>query len=277
MIEKRLILMLVLYVCLSASFAYVMGPDDRIEVDGQRGTLAAVRQTGMIRIQGEGFVSGLLTGKNCDVVISAGHAAIYWQSVPRKGWHKGKLRGRDSFRFSLDPKSDADWYSMTLVKSGYEQAANVGKDGHDWSIFRLHAPALADCEVISIMRDRQDCKHGLLMPAFHFDRPETKLLDHSCQVKQRTNDGIIVHDCDSKDGSSGAPLFCRGNATWTLLAINISGLTNRDYFDAGVYGKSGQPFNDRQHKNFAIPVAGEFYRALTRELMASVKRRTSAD
>ena len=137
--NKRLLTLLVLCVSLPVSFAYVMGPDDRVEVPEQQSPLAAVRQTGMIRIQGEEFVSGLLTGKNCDVVISAGHAAIYWQSIARKGWRKGELRGQGKFRFNLNPKSGADWYSMTLVNSGYEQAVNVGKDEHDWSIFRFHA------------------------------------------------------------------------------------------------------------------------------------------
>jgi hypothetical protein len=78
---------------LSSSLAYVMGPDDRVEVAKGHGKVDAIRQTGMIHIEGEAFVSGLLTGENCDVAIPAGHAVVYWQSVGRKGWRKGELRG----------------------------------------------------------------------------------------------------------------------------------------------------------------------------------------
>lgn len=257
--------------------AYVMGPDDRVEVTDGQVEMNAIQQTGMIRIEDEEFVSGLLTGENCDVVISAGHAAIYWESMERKGWQKGKIRGRGKFRFNVDPSAGGDWQNMRLVASGYEHADNVGKDEHDWSIFRISSPTLMNCEIISIMHDGLGCRSELLMPGFHFDRPDTKLVDRSCRVKQTVDRRVIVHDCDSKEGSSGSPLFCQDDDKLALLAINISGLTNKDYFDAGVYGKSGLAFDRRQHKNFAISIGGEFYRALIEEMKASAERRLSID
>ena len=275
--DKRLSCLLAAHLLLPASFAYVMGPDDRAEVSKAQTKIAAIRQTGMIRIRGEEFVSGLLTGENCDVVISAGHAAIYWKNLARKGWRKGEMRGQGRFRFNLDPKAGGEWQTMSLVASGYMLADNVGKDEHDWSILRTSSPVVANCKILRVMQDRLACKSDLLMSGFHFDKPDTKLLDQNCKVKQNTDRGIIVHDCDSKDGSSGAPLFCQDDGKLSLLAINISGLTNKDYFDAGVYGKSGQAFHDRQHKNFAIAVSGEFYRALLEEMKASSKRRALND
>ncbi len=270
---NRINLSCLLVLCLPVSFAYVMGPDDRVEVSEAQTEIAAIRQTGMIRIYGEEFVSGLLTGGNCDVVISAGHAAIYWQDLARKGWRKGELRAQGRFRFNLDPGAGGEWQSMRLVASGYSLAENVGKDEYDWSIFRTSRAVAADCKILHIMHDGLACKSNLLMSGFHFDRPDIKLLDQSCKVKQRKDSGIIVHDCDTKDGSSGAPLFCQDGGKLSLLAINISGLTNRDYFDGGVYGKSGRAFNDRKHKNIAISVGGEFYQALVEEMKASAERR----
>ena len=272
---RQLLIVLAFSAGLTSSFAYVMGPDDRAEVAKGQEQVDAIRQTGMIRIEGEEFVSGLLTGENCDVVISAGHAAIYWQSVDRKGWRKGELRGQGRFRFSLNPTEADDWQSMQLVAAGYELDKNVGKDEHDWSIFRLHSPGKLECKNFSVRRKLQTCRSRLLMPGFHFDRPYTKLLDQSCEVKQRKDSGIIAHNCDSKDGSSGAPLFCRDNGKLSLLAINISGLTNKGYFDSGVYGKPGRAFNDKRHKNFAISISGDFYRALVEEMKASAERRSS--
>ena len=123
-----------------------MGPDDRVEVAKGQGKANAIRQTGMIRIEGEAFVNGLLTGENCDVVISASYAAVYWQSIDRKGWCKGELRGQGRFRFSLNPVPAEDWQSMHLVMTGYEIEENIGKDEHDWSIFRLNSPGTLECK-----------------------------------------------------------------------------------------------------------------------------------
>jgi hypothetical protein len=271
---RHLLTALTLSAGLTSSLAYVMGPDDRAEVGNEQGEVDAIRQTGMIRIEGEEFVSGLLTGENCDVVISAGHAAIYWQSVERKGWRKGELRGQGQFRFNLNPRQIEHWQTMQLVAAGYELEENVGKDEHDWSIFRLNSPGAFECKNFTVRSDRQTCHSRLLMPGFHFDRPHTKLLDQSCEVKQSKDSGVIAHNCDSKDGSSGAPLFCKDNGKLSLLAINISGLTNKDYFDSGVYGKPGKVFNDKRHKNFAISISGSFYRALLREMKASSLRRS---
>lgn len=258
--------------CLPLCLAYVMGPDNRVPVNEAFHDDAAISQTGMLRIQGEEFVSGLLSGANCDVVISAGHAAIYWQDLARKGWRKGELRGGGHFQFSLSPNQENAWHDLKLVASGYDKEENVSKDEHDWSVFRSNEPIKADCETLRLVRYPNQCKTGLSMPGFHFDRPETKLLDNSCEVKRTSETGIISHDCDSKDGSSGAPLFCRVDDRLALYALNISGLTHKSYYDSGVYGKSGRHYNDKQHKNFALAVSGAFYQAFMKELTASESR-----
>ena len=253
--------------------AYVMGVDNRREAGPHEADSAAVRQTGMLRIQGEEFVSAVLTGANCDLVLSAGHAAVYWEDIERKAWRKGAVRGQGQFRFKLAVDSAADWQRVQVLATGYAEPGQVGQDEHDWAIFRAEAPLMQDCEVLELLPETGSCRAGLLMVGFHFDRPTTRLLDPSCGVKQRPGKGVVVHDCDSKDGSSGAPLFCRDNGKLRLLGINISGLTRRDYYDAGEYGKAGLAFHERRHKNFAITVHGQFRRALMTELRASLQRR----
>ena len=253
------------------TWAYVMGPDDR-ELESEE-TPAALRQSGMIRIQGEAFVSGLLTGANCDVVISAGHAAYYWEDVPHKRWRKGHLRGLGQFYFSTDPTEPVSWQTLKLVASGYDDLEQIGRDEHDWSIFRIDVPLASNCEAITPGPRLQSCSSKLVMPGFHFDKPRDRLLAGNCRLRQRLDSGLLIHDCDSKDGSSGSPLFCPAGDTLQLLGVNISGLTKRDYYDAGVYGKAGQPFDPRRHKNFAIAIEGAFQEALNRELAASKARK----
>ena len=56
-------------------------------------------------------------------------------------------------------------------------------------------------------------------------------------------------------------------------AINISGMTPREYVEPGVYGKESIRFDFRNHKNFAVTVHGGFLQALKSELEASRERK----
>jgi len=253
--------------------AYVMGRDDRHAVSEEEARLPEIAQTGVIEIQDGGYVTGILTGDNCDVVLSAGHAAFYWRDNPAKGQSKGTLRVGGKFLFGLDPAQRGQGYAITLVKSGLENPANLADDRHDWSIFRLSQPALPGCKQIVFSRNGGNCNGQILMPAYHFDRRDTLLIDRSCAIKDAINHELLVHDCDSKDGSSGAPLYCRDQAAIKLLGINISGVSRKELVDPGVYGKESRQFNYKNHKNFAVTIHGEFLQALEAELQASTRRK----
>ena len=256
--------------CCDVAYGYVMGQDDRHAVNGEEAGWAEVRQTGMVEILDGGYVTGILTGDNCDVVISAGHAAFYWRDNPAKNQRKGALRGDGKFIFRFAP--DGPGYEMVLVKSGYQNPVNLSEDRHDWSVFRLSEPALPDCKQIVFVRNSGECSGQVLMPAFHFDRRDALLIDRSCAIKDTMNNAILVHDCDGKDGSSGAPLYCRDPSAIKLLGINISGMTLKELVDPGVYGKESRQFNYKNHKNFAVAIHGEFLQALEVELQASSQR-----
>jgi hypothetical protein len=252
--------------------AFIMGEDDRVEIVVHGADELGVGQTGMIRIGNEEFVTGFLMGENCDVVVSAGHAAIYWKTLAHKGWKKGELRAGGAFKFSLQPESPGGWENMHLVSSGFRRRDQLEQDQHDWSIFRLESPALRQCVSLPFDGYKTACRGSLLMPGFHFDRPGVRLLDASCEVKGGLNGRLIVHDCDSKDGSSGAPLLCSYRGESRFIGINVSGLTERDYVGPGTFGQRGRDFNYRRHKNYAVAIHGEFLRALDIELRASTVR-----
>lgn len=254
--------------------AYVMGRDNRQEINKAEAEQPEIMQTGVIRIGDGSFVTGVLTGANCDVVISAGHAAIYWRSSTGKGWRKGQIRGGGRFRFYPDPGGNRKpGIAMRLVRSGLQNPADIDKDDSDWSIFRLIKPVPGGCRNISYVANGIKCNGHTMMPAFHFDRRNTRLIDRACKIKDSIGSDIVVHDCDTKDGSSGAPLLCESRTGMVLLAINISGLTPKEYVEPGVYGKESLNFDFRHHKNFAVTIHGEFLRALESELEASRERK----
>ena len=256
----------------SSASAYMMGQDNRMPASEMEVTMAAIQQTGQVHIQDEAFVSGIVLGANCDVVLTAGHAAVYWQEDWRQQWHAGDLRAQGKLTFSLAPEDAEGGIPMQLVATGYADTSRLTQEQNDWAIFRLARPALTSCATIPIMSDDMSCPNTFIMPAFHFDRPEIRLLDHTCGEKGRIGRSIIVHDCDTKDGSSGAPLLCNMTGGPALTGINISGLTRKEYEDPGVYGQEGNEFHPRWHKNLGVAIHDELYRVLQEELSRSRER-----
>ena len=251
--------------------AFVMGEDDRRPASTDESLISGVAQTGMIKIPGEEFVTGLLVGANCDIVISAGHAAFHWRTVEHRNWHKGQRRGNGKLTFSLNPTATT-WTPMILVASGYDNPANIVKEHHDWAVFKLTERAATDCAEIYYENYKVACRGAIIMPGFHFDRRDVRLVDASCSIRYARDNRLIIHDCDTKDGSSGAPLLCRENEKTYLVGINVSGLTERSYIDPGVYGQSGKKFRHRRHENFAVAVHGFLHKTLSEEFTASSRR-----
>lgn len=258
--------------CGQGARAYVMGQDDREPVSAEEANQPEIAQIGIIETGDGGYVTGILTGANCDVVISAGHAAYYWRDNPARNQHAGALRGGGNFHFRLDPAHSNTSVDMTLVASGFVDVTHLDDDSNDWSIFRLLHPAMTHCQIIAYIGDTGQCRGQVLMPAYHFDRRDTLLVDRSCAIKDTLDHALLIHDCDSKDGSSGAPLYCRDAAGMKLLGINISGVTLKEWVDPGDYGKRSMAFNYRSHKNYAVAIHGDFLRALEAEMQASALR-----
>ena len=254
--------------------AFIMGSDDRSELTAAESRTPAIRQVGRIDIPDGGFVSGLVTGSNCDVVITAGHAAYYVEDSINGDRSRGAARGNGIFRFYPEPGTD-EFIVMELVSSGFQNTGQAGLDIHDWSIFRLQRPAYRDCAKIEYKSGGSGCAGGLLMPAIHFDRRNTRLVDRTCEIKDVMEGRIVVHDCDSKDGSSGAPLLCNTDTGIFVLGINISGVSQRELVDPGEYGQDSKQFDYRNHKNFALNIEGEFLDALEKELRLSLKRKAT--
>ena len=256
----------------ASCFGYVMGDDDRMPVNQYESAIPEIMQTGMIKIQDGTYLTGLLTGANCDVVISAGHAAVYWKSNAGKGQRKGQLRDNGQFQFYPEPAISMNHISMELVETGYHKAEDIESDQYDWSVFRLQTPVSGECKNVEYMEYAKTCQGQTLMPGFHFDRPDTRMIDRTCQIKDTVDKKLLLHNCDTKDGSSGAPLLCLDQSGISIHGINISGLTKKGYFDPGVYGMRGRMFNYKNHKNYAIAIHGRFLEVLKDELQRSKQR-----
>ncbi len=274
---SRLIPFIVFVTTGAPSYAFIMGSDDRQFLTDHEQNIAVIRQTGRVIIAAEGFVSGVLTGDNCDVVISAGHAAIYWRTVEHKGWMRGAVRADGKFFFALRAGLEQAPIPMRLIKSGFENVDNIGKDEYDWSVFRLMRPGMQHCAVLPLLQSSLNCRGQLMMPAYHFDGREMMLVDRTCDIKGHVKEGVIVHNCDSKDGSSGAPLVCQSGERSAIIGFNVSGVTAKRHYDPGEHGVEGRDFHYRNHKNLAVAIHGQFARELKKELQRSGERRARQD
>ena len=245
--------------------AFIMGDDDRVPVAAVEPD-PTFRQTGIVRVFGEELATGLVTGANCDVVVSAGHVLV----APRGNGPPDQAAADPAF-VPGGPGSAAA-IPMQLAASGGGTGDDFEDDARDWAIFRLRHPLPGGCQVIGPVTAGDHCVAGVMMPAFHFDRRDTLLVDRDCRVYPSVSSGVRIHDCDSKEGSSGAPLLCRTGGDGALVGINVSGLTRRGYTDPGIYGQRGEGFDPGSHKNYAVAVGGAFRAALERELAASRQR-----
>ena len=252
--------------------AFVMGSDDRVAASYDDLTRAGISQVGVIRISDDAFVTAIVIGENCDVVVSAGHAAFFWRTVQQRGWIKGQRRVAGTFNFTLNPGQPEPVVALTLVQSGYRQKRHIPDDQYDWAIFRSAHPVMQWCRRIGLEHSKFKCNGKLLMAGYHYDMRQVRLLDKTCTIRDVIADRVIVHDCDTKDGSSGAPLLCVDSDVVTLYGINTSGLSKQSYVEPGVYGQSADQFDFKTRKNFAVAIRGEFLLALERELRASRER-----
>ena len=55
----------------------IIGEDGRVRLSKEQKSIPEYRQSGLLGIGGEGYGTGLLTGENCDVVLTAAHLVRY--------------------------------------------------------------------------------------------------------------------------------------------------------------------------------------------------------
>jgi len=262
----------------------IIGEDGRVRLSKEQKSIPEYRQTGLLGIGGEGYGTGLLTGENCDVVLTAAHLVRYNVEDAEKYKNTvGNLRENWRLYFVPDPLKSNAGYHVTLVKSGFDNINNISSRlskraeySHDWSILRLSTPGTTTCKQIRYIKNKTTCDGPIHIPAIHIDAYEdiyiNDLTNDPCYTYPTDRRDIIQHNCDTKEGASGAPLFCMIEDEFYLIGINSgSTVPNKNYKEPD-RGKSGAPFNKGNHANYAIPLHEEFIKAFEAELYRSKQR-----
>ena len=267
------------------SLSTVIGEDGRVKLTDEERRIPGFRQTGIIKIGDEGFGTGIVTGANCDVVITAAHLTRYnYETAARYNGALGDLRESWRLNFVPDPMKSNKGYQAELVGSGFDNINNIptyqsnrAEHQHDWSILRISRSAMVNCVPIKFMRDKANCDGPVRIPAVHtdahFDTYINDINDDPCYIRNARRNDLIRHDCDTKEGASGAPLFCETAGELYLIGINSGFAVPNANYKEPMRGQSGAPYNHTNHVNFAVPLYGEFLKIFEAELKRSEQRR----
>jgi hypothetical protein len=267
---------------------FVMGKDDRSNLTYEENQVPEFQQVGLISGKMVSLGTSFVTGKNCDVVITAGHVV-----VNSHGEIKSKEDGK-FFKFHEDFNAGkADRYTkMSIVDTGFLPLGYKGfQDEDDWAILRPDEPAFENCQPIPFT-DFEDIgsecgKEGALVTVgtHKGDFKNKKIVRNCSMLRSQLIDGsdveynkVIKNDCDIGTYGSGSPLYCKGaDGNLTLIGVQVGGesrLVTDDEIDSqherfGQPGLNGHPL---KHFNTAVSIWGKFGRALKEEMRKSEMR-----
>lgn len=249
----------------------LIGEDDRAPLEGEE--LGFYRQVGMVKTASSS-ASGFVTGKNCDLLLTNAHVLI------RKRSRKPRSKVIKFYPDPRDPKRSA---RVTLIKTGYDRKVRRRGDQDDWAIGRLDRSMFKSCEQIGVTPYpglySPLCDGEIQHVSFHADDWSRRKISRACKVfnsplyeafsELGKMSGVIKHNCDTKSGSSGSPLFCAGkDGRVRLIGLNVSEV---DY-------RSGErSYNPTKHYNLAVAVWGEFRTTLAKALKTSAQRAEAVD
>jgi protease YdgD len=141
-----------------------------------------------------------------------------------------------SFHFMLayaNGRYRADAYGVRItVPKGYDPDITRGTTGRDWALVELdHAIGEAGF-VLPLNARTPAAGDEISLGGYAQDHVEILTVDLRCHVLGLIQDhaglAVIHHDCAATHGVSGAPMLAHGEAGWSVVGIEVVGLTNSE-------------------------------------------------
>ncbi len=188
----------------------VIGPDDRVPADS--GDTALMSALGILYPEGEVGSTAFLIGA-CDVLATARHTVAHPDGTPYAD------------RMEFIPA--AGGASIQVIAGSVATGASHD-DADDWAVMRLAAPVpgcvpfvpwpIADAALPGIA-DR------LVLAGYHADLDRQPYVQAGCTIpppclEDTYTAGVIIHDCDSDVGASGAPLHVAIGTRRFVVAVH---------------------------------------------------------
>jgi len=218
----------------------IVGHDDRVPLDSTAWPWQAVGRVN--QAGGRSHCTGTLVAP--DTVLTAAHC-VYSRLASR--WlEPGEIVFVAGFRRDTDAG-----YSRgeTIRRSPQADPTAVTADSiaHDWALITLEtALAVRPVEVRTLppAATAGGAIH-LETAGYAQDRPYLLSLDDGCRIRERAFGGkVLVTDCDSTRGDSGAPLLWRDGGTVRVIGV-FSAATEASAKAAGSFAVDASAFADQ--------------------------------
>ncbi len=122
---------------------------------------------------------------------------------------------------------DRGSYTKHAIATGYQLAATYrpGQPGDPFQdIAVLHFDAAVGASAIPLAAEDARPGQAVMLGGYGQDRPEAILADDHCTVTAHTDGApALLHDCAATSGTSGGPVFARGDdGKWQLVGVNVA-------------------------------------------------------
>ncbi len=196
--------------------------------------------------------TAMVTGKNCDYVLTAAHV-LYDRQLRRRLYKNYIYTKAYNDREKRMP--------ISLVTDGWQEGARYGNTDYDYSLFKSPTRLVEQCNQFEFRASEKKCRESekTTVVAFHSDTLACKSIDKtSCTTSdwawdnggKKLSPNAFSFSCDTKGSSSGAPVICLNELGNTYAVIGL----NTGYF-------SGYSRNVVQPKRAGAVGPAEFWPA----------------
>jgi protease YdgD len=191
----------------------IVGHDDRVPLDSTAWPWQAIGRVNQAGARAH--CTGTLVAP--DTVLTAAHC-VYSHAASR--WlDPGELVFVAGFRRDTDAGYSR---GKAIRRSPQADPTAVTADSiaHDWALIVLETPLQVRPVEIRPLPPAKDGTVALETAGYAQDRPFLLSLDDGCRIRERRYDGkVLVTDCDSTRGDSGAPLLLRNGSEVTVIGV----------------------------------------------------------